>query len=91
MDFSFGDKVVIKDFTARIMRGDRVGIIDAGEIRAEGTQRELVALIGERDTVRLNVTGDVTGAAADVPLVPGVVRAAAAWVAAWAEGWAGAE
>jgi len=54
---------------------DRVGIIDAGEIRAEGTQRELVALIGGQDTVRLNVTGDVSGAAADVAQVPGVVRA----------------
>ena len=28
---------------------DRVGIIDGGEIRAEGTRKELVALIGERD------------------------------------------
>jgi ABC-2 type transport system ATP-binding protein len=54
---------------------DRVGIIDAGEIRAEGTQRELVALVGERDVVRLNVTGDVGGATADVAAVPGVVRA----------------
>ncbi|MCJ7710288.1 MAG: ABC transporter ATP-binding protein [Chloroflexi bacterium] len=54
---------------------DRVGIIDAGEIRAEGTQRELVALIGEQDTVRLTVTGDVAAAAADVAAVPGVVRA----------------
>jgi ABC-2 type transport system ATP-binding protein len=54
---------------------DRVGIIDSGEIRAEGTQRELVALIGEQDTVRLTVTGDVPGAAADVAQVPGVVRA----------------
>ncbi len=54
---------------------DRVGIIDAGEIRAEGTQRELVALVGEQDTVRLTVTGDVGGAAADVAAVPGVVRA----------------
>ncbi|MHB8893200.1 MAG: ABC transporter ATP-binding protein [Candidatus Limnocylindrales bacterium] len=54
---------------------DRIGIIDGGLIRAEGTQRELVALIGEQDTVRLNVTGDITGAAADVARVPGVVRA----------------
>jgi len=54
---------------------DRVGIIDAGEIRAEGTQRELVALVGEQDTVRLTVTGDVVRAAADVAKVPGVVRA----------------
>jgi ABC-2 type transport system ATP-binding protein len=54
---------------------DRVGIIDAGEIRAEGTQRDLVALIGQQDTVRLSVTGDVSGATADVAAVPGVVRA----------------
>jgi ABC-2 type transport system ATP-binding protein len=54
---------------------DRVGIIDGGAIRAEGTQRELVALIGEQDTVRLTVTGDVTGAVADVSAVPGVVHA----------------
>jgi len=54
---------------------DRVGIIDAGEIRAEGTQRELVAMVGEQDIVRLTVTGDVPGAAADVARVPGVVRA----------------
>jgi ABC-2 type transport system ATP-binding protein len=54
---------------------DRVGIIDSGEIRAEGTQRDLVALIGKQDTVRLTVTGDVAGAAADVAAVPGVVRA----------------
>ncbi len=54
---------------------DRVGIIDAGEIRAEGTQRELVALIGQQDTVRLTVTGDVVAAATDVANVRGVVRA----------------
>ena len=53
---------------------DRVGIIDAGEIRAEGTQRELVALIGQQDTVRLTVTGDVPAATAAVRAVPGVVR-----------------
>jgi ABC-2 type transport system ATP-binding protein len=54
---------------------DRVGIIDAGEIRAEGTQRELVALVGEQDVVRLTVTGDVGGAAEDVARVSGVARA----------------
>jgi ABC-2 type transport system ATP-binding protein len=54
---------------------DRVGIIDAGEIRAEGTQQELVALIGGQDVVRLSVTGDVTGATSDVAGVPGVARA----------------
>ena len=54
---------------------DRVGIIDAGEIRAEGTRRELVELIGEQDTVRLTVAGDVPGATAAVRGVQGVVRA----------------
>ena len=54
---------------------DRIGIIDGGLIRAEGTQEELVALVGEQDIVRLTVTGDVRGAAADVAGVPGVVRA----------------
>jgi ABC-2 type transport system ATP-binding protein len=53
---------------------DRVAIIDAGEIRAEGTRRELVALIGQQDTVRLTVSGDLAGAAADARAVPGVVR-----------------
>ena len=41
---------------------DRVGIIDNGEIRAEGTTRDLVASIGEQDRVRLTVTGDVRAA-----------------------------
>lgn len=27
VDFNFGDKIVIKDFSVRIMRGDRIGII----------------------------------------------------------------
>ncbi|HEX9854942.1 MAG TPA: ABC transporter ATP-binding protein [Acidimicrobiia bacterium] len=35
---------------------DRVGIIDAGRIVAEGTQRELVGLVGELDRVRLDVS-----------------------------------
>jgi ABC-2 type transport system ATP-binding protein len=54
---------------------DRVGIIDAGEIRAEGTRRELVALIGQEDEVRLAVTGDIGAAVAAVQSVEGVVRA----------------
>jgi ABC-2 type transport system ATP-binding protein len=36
---------------------DRVGIIDGGKIRAEGTRRELVELVGQRDTVNLGVVG----------------------------------
>src|SRR5215212_7898831 len=42
---------------------ERVGIIDGGEIRAEGTPRELVTLVGEREQVRLTLGGDVLAAA----------------------------
>ncbi len=56
---------------------DRVGIIDAGEIRAEGTRRELVALVGERDQVKLAATGDLAAAEAAAARVPGVELAAA--------------
>jgi ABC-2 type transport system ATP-binding protein len=51
---------------------DRVGIIDLGELKAEGTRRELVALVGERDGVLLALAGDVSAAAAacrDLPAV----------------------
>jgi ABC-2 type transport system ATP-binding protein len=51
---------------------DRVGIIDAGEIRAEGTRRDLVASIGQRDRVRLEVTGELARAEAALRAVPGV-------------------
>jgi ABC-2 type transport system ATP-binding protein len=36
---------------------DRVGIIDEGEIKAEGTREQLVGLVGQRDRVTLGVTG----------------------------------
>jgi len=39
---------------------DRVGIIDGGKIRAEGTRRELVDLVGKRDTINLGVVGSAT-------------------------------
>jgi ABC-2 type transport system ATP-binding protein len=55
----------------------RIGIIDGGEIRAEGTQKELVALIGQRDQVRLTLTGDVVAAARAAGHVRGVASAAA--------------
>lgn len=57
---------------------DRVGIIDGGEIRAEGTRGELVALVGGRGQVRLAVTGDLAAAAAAGRAVPGVAGAAVA-------------
>ncbi len=36
---------------------DRVAIIDQGEIKAEGSRRELVQIVGEKDRVRLDATG----------------------------------
>ena len=54
---------------------DRIGIVDAGELKAEGTHRELVALVGEHDRVTLAGTGDLAaGVAAAQRLEP--VRAA---------------
>jgi ABC-2 type transport system ATP-binding protein len=41
---------------------DRVGIIDLGVIMAEGTREELVAVVGERDRVRLTATGHLVAA-----------------------------
>jgi ABC-2 type transport system ATP-binding protein len=55
----------------------RIGIIDGGEIRAEGTRKELVALIGQREQVRLTLTGDVVAAARAAGRVRGVASAAA--------------
>ena len=55
---------------------DRVGIIDQGQIRAEGTRRELVALIGQQDQVRLTAAGDLEAAATAARTVPGIVGAA---------------
>lgn len=43
---------------------DRVGIIDEGVIKAEGTRRELVSLVGERDRVSLTASGNLGQAAA---------------------------
>ena len=42
---------------------DRVGIIDLGELKAEGTRAELVSLVGEHDRVRLGGAGDLNAAA----------------------------
>ena len=56
----------------------RVGIIDEGKIRAEGTRRELVELVGQRDRIRLIAGGDLTVAAAAARAFPGVHEATAA-------------
>ena len=51
---------------------DRVGIIDEGRLRAEGTRRELVALVGEHDRVALSASGDLGSAALAVRAIPAV-------------------
>ncbi|MCW5697729.1 MAG: ABC transporter ATP-binding protein [Bauldia sp.] len=51
---------------------DRVGIIDGGEVRAEGTQQELVKLVGEAERIKVEGSGDLSGAAARARGVAGV-------------------
>jgi len=57
---------------------DRVGIIDHGKLIAEGTRRELVAIVGERDRVVLGAAGDLDAAARALAGLPGVQEATAA-------------
>jgi ABC-2 type transport system ATP-binding protein len=54
---------------------DRVGIIDQGRLVAEGTRRELVARVGERDRIELAATGDLAGLAGAAARVDGVDEA----------------
>ena len=56
---------------------DRVAIIDAGQIKAEGTRRELVSRIGQRDRVDLAASGPLPTAAEALRAVPGVEEATA--------------
>jgi ABC-2 type transport system ATP-binding protein len=56
---------------------DRVGIIDQGRIRAEGTRRELVALLGQRDRVELAAGGALVAAAVALRSAAGVQEATA--------------
>ena len=56
---------------------DRVGIIDEGNLKAEGTRRELVSLVGEHDRVRLGARGDTSSAIARLRSMPAVVEATA--------------
>ena len=55
---------------------DRIGIVDLGELKAEGTRAELVALVGEHDRVRLEGAGDLDGGGAGVRTRSSAVRAA---------------
>jgi ABC-2 type transport system ATP-binding protein len=56
---------------------DRVGIIDEGEIKAEGTRAELVRLVGERDKVRLTASGQLAAVLPALRAIPGVEEATA--------------
>jgi ABC-2 type transport system ATP-binding protein len=54
---------------------DRVGIIDAGTLVAEGTRRELVAHIGGRDRVDVTASGDLNALARACEALDGVEEA----------------
>jgi ABC-2 type transport system ATP-binding protein len=54
---------------------DRVGILDEGKLLAEGTRRELVSTVGERDRVHLAATGDLDAAARVVGALDAVKQA----------------
>jgi ABC-2 type transport system ATP-binding protein len=53
---------------------DRVGIIDLGELKAEGTRRELVNLVGQRDLVVLGLSGAPEAAARACEGLPSVEK-----------------
>ncbi len=54
---------------------DRIGIIDAGTIQAEGTREELIRIIGELDEIRLVGSGNLTAAATALEALDAVDRA----------------
>jgi ABC-2 type transport system ATP-binding protein len=56
---------------------DRVAIIDEGVIKAEGTRRELVSMVGELDRVTITASGDLESAARWVQEIAGVTSASA--------------
>ncbi len=56
---------------------DRVAIIDSGVIRAEGTQQELVRMVGENDRIRIKGNGKLREAAERARTLEGVVDASA--------------
>ena len=54
---------------------DRVAIIDEGKIKAEGTRRELVSMVGQKDRVKLTGGGALGSAADSVLQLEGVTEA----------------
>ncbi|HET7338315.1 MAG TPA: ABC transporter ATP-binding protein [Candidatus Dormibacteraeota bacterium] len=57
---------------------DRVGIIDHGKLIAEGSQEQLVSLVGEEDRVTLSATGDIPHAVDTLRSQPWIKQADAA-------------
>ncbi len=53
----------------------RVSIMDHGVILATGTRRELIATVGEHDTVGITIVGDPAAAATAAASAPGVTEA----------------
>jgi ABC-2 type transport system ATP-binding protein len=53
---------------------DRIGIIDAGRLQAEGTRDELVTLTGGVDHIRVTGAGDLDAAADALRALPAVQR-----------------
>ena len=51
---------------------DRIGILEAGRLVAEGTRRELVSFVGGQGRVQLEVSGDVDAAIERIGEVEGV-------------------
>ena len=54
---------------------DRVGIIDQGKLIAEGTRRQLVELVGEKDRVTITGTGSLSEVVRRLTSVEGVAEA----------------
>jgi ABC-2 type transport system ATP-binding protein len=54
---------------------DRVGILDEGNLKAEGTRRGLISLVGEHDRLRIDAHGDLAVAARAAKAVAGVEAA----------------
>jgi ABC-2 type transport system ATP-binding protein len=54
---------------------DRVGILDEGRLLVEGTQDELLAMVGEQDRVRIAADGDLGAAAARIGALDAVTEA----------------
>ena len=56
---------------------DRVAIIDEGVVQAQGTRRELVSMVGEKDRVAMSASGNLVEAAQALRGIEGVTDASA--------------